>query len=186
MTPQYYIVNALGFALQLVPVMFVVLRPFGAGRYRMPRRKLMAALAVFGVLASAAFPLATCFIDVVDPAIVGNIYLLVAAVVFAVIYFRVVDDLPARKALSFVLGVVYGAVQYSVVNLLLPFVVPPGDYLVADPYSLWGTVFYAATTAIMLPLMVLFQERALRRYHPSASRTPGRAGNRGGFDAECE
>ena len=80
MTPQYYIVNALGFALQLAPVMCVVLRPFGAGRYRMPRRKLMTALVVFGMLASAAFSLATCFIDVVDPAIVGNFYLFAAAV----------------------------------------------------------------------------------------------------------
>ena len=164
MTLQYYMVNALGFALQLVPAMFVVLRPFGGKRYRVPRRALLAALAVYGAVVSFAFPLVTHYVDAIDAALLGNFYLLVAALTFAVVYFYVVDDKPIRKVLAFVFGIVYVAVQYSVVNLLLPLAAPSGELQSTDPYSLWGTGLYVVTTVVMLPLVVLFQEKAFRRY----------------------
>ena len=164
MTLQYYIVNAFGFALQLVPVMFVVLRPFGGKCYRVPRWALWIALAAYGAVVSLAFPLVVYHVQVIDIALLGNLYLLMAALIFAAAYFSVVDAPPARKLLGFVFGIVYAAVQYSVVNLLLPLVAPPEAYAVSDPYSLWGTALFAITTAIMLPLAVLFQEKALRRY----------------------
>lgn len=164
MALQYYMVNAIGFALQLVPAMFVVLRPFGGKRCRVPRRALLAALAVYGAAVSFAFPLVTYHVDVIGPALLGNFYLLAVALVFAVVYFCVVNDKPIRKVLAFVFGIVYAAVQYSIVNLLLPLVAPSGELLSTDPYSLWGTGLYAVTTVVMLPLAVLFQEKALRRY----------------------
>lgn len=157
-------VNALGFALQLVPTMFVVLRPFGGRRYRVPRRALWIALAAYGAVASLAFPPVAHGVRVIDTALLGNLYLLSAALVFAVAYSHIVDASPARKFLAFAFGIVYAAVQHSVVNLLLPLVAPPEAYAVSDPYSPWGAGLYAVTTAIMLPLAVLFQERALRRY----------------------
>lgn len=157
-------VNALGFALQLVSAMFVVLRPFGGKRYRVPRRVLLTTLAVYGAAASFAFPLVTYYVDVIDAALLGNFYLLAVALVFAVGYFCVVDDKPIRKVLAFVFGIVYAAVQYSVVNLLLPLVAPSSELQSTDPYSPWGTGLYAVTTAVMLPLAVLFQEKAFRRY----------------------
>lgn len=85
MTLQYYMVNAIGFALQLVPAMFIVLRPFGGKRYRVPRRAILAALAVYGAVVSLAFPLVTCYVDVIDSALLGNFYLLAVALVFAVV-----------------------------------------------------------------------------------------------------
>ena len=72
-------VNALGFALQLVSAMFVVLRPFGGKRYRVPRRVLLTTLAVYGAAASFAFPLVTYYVDVIDAALLGNFYLLAVA-----------------------------------------------------------------------------------------------------------
>ena len=164
MTLQYYIVNALGFALQLVPAMFVVLRPFGGKRYRVPRRALLAALAVYGAAVSLAFPLVTYYVDIIGAALLGNFYLLAVALVFAVVYFCVVNDKTIRKVLAFVFGIVYVAVQYSVVNLLLPLVAPSNELQSTDPYSVWGAELYVVTTAVMLPLAVFFQEKALRRY----------------------
>ena len=164
MTLQYYIVNALGFALQLVPAMFIVSRPFDGKCYRMPRWTLWIVLASYGAAVSLAFPLVVYHVRIVDTALLGNFYLLAVALVFAAAFSYVVDAPPVRKLLVLMFGVVYAAVQYSVVNLLLPLVAPPGEYAVSDPYSLWGAALFAITTAIMLPFAVLFQEKALRRY----------------------
>ena len=164
MTFQYYMVNALGFALQLIPAMFVVLRPFNRRRYRVPRRTLLAALAMYGAAVSLAFPLVMYYVDAINTSLLGNFCLLAAALVFAVGYFCVIDDKPVRKVLAFVFGIIYVAVQYSVVNLLLPLVAPSSELQSTDPYSLWGTGLYAVTTAVMLPLAVLFQEKAFRHY----------------------
>lgn len=163
-----YLRNAAGFFLQLYPCMLMLFLPFPKEAYRFPLRWILGGVTVSAVGLAALFPAVLYGAKNWDVPFVCNLFALATAFLTLAACIRLVREALLKKILVFVVVLFYAAAQYWLVNALnglLREVEPLSLQLEGwAVYSTQGLVMYAATTAVLLPLMLRFMLPPLREY----------------------
>ena len=159
MSVFYYLRNAIGFALQLIPGVVLILLPFDKKRFRIPSLPLVYLLFCgLAVLFSLFFPFVSYPTDNNLP---SNLYMCAALLAEVILFGVIIRDTPGRKLLVFLSAVLFASVQYSLANILLTFFSLPDETQIYSPATFWS---YLIITAVLLPLMVCFVRRQLKKH----------------------
>ena len=158
--------NALGFFIQLFPCALMIFLPFSPETYRFRCKQVFTWMTVITAVLAALFPAALYLFDRNGDPIYWfqpNLFMLVAILLVLVIYAWMVREMLIKKFLVFSVVLFYAVSQFFLVNMLLPYLP-----LSTDPrgfvYSQGGLLLYAATTVLLLPLMLVAVLRPLGEY----------------------
>lgn len=177
MTVFDFFCQIVGFLAQTLPVVLLSLVPFSEKALSRPRRHLMVfytlMMLVLGLglacgvtliwhLCEAANRLMTLF---------GNGYMLLALVLYVIVFFRSVRESALKKSTILVLLIHYAAIQFTLVNALLAFyynsVGDWGSLAHLLPYAAAGTVLYLVLSLLSVPPVALFLQRVVRPALPA-------------------
>ncbi len=165
----FFLRNAAGFMVQFFPCMLLIFLPFPEEAYRFRKKWILTGITILAAAFAVLFPAVlygTAKWDLEWPCR----QLFIAAVIFltlAACIWLVQEDL-IKKILIFTVVSFYAASQYWLVNALNGFLSTAFPFLLEmeswSVYSPCGLVMYCATTALLLPLMIIFVVRPLREY----------------------
>ena len=163
---NFYLRNALGFFLQVYPCALMSLLPFPQGAYRFRRRYIFFWITVIAAALAALYPAALCLRRrSVSPwhTFLPDLLIFAAFPLMLFACVLTVRETLLKKILVFSIVLFYAAAQFSLVNLLLPFL-PWSTDLEGFAYSQNGLVLFAATAALLMPLMLAAVIRPLGEY----------------------
>ena len=161
-----YLRNALGFFIQLFPCALMIFLPFPRETYRFRRKHIFFWMTVIAVVLAAMFPAALYLCDTNGDPITPfqpGLFMFIAILLVLAVYTWMVRETPIKKVLVFSVVLFYAVSQFFLVNTLLPYLpwsTDPEGYV----YSQGGLVLYAATTVLLLPLMLVTMIRPLGEY----------------------
>lgn len=170
MIADFFLRHFIGFSMQIVPGVLLLLLPFDRARYRV-RASIqwmifaLAALILAGLyafLAAAAYSSNQQSDDTGYP--FGNFFMLVSILIIATLYFLLIVDRPLNKLLVLFGVVTFASIQYSLVNVLLDFTPTPPDSQIGQTYDINTCFVYLIVTAVLLPPVAVFFRRTLRTY----------------------
>lgn len=172
MTVFDFFCQMVGFLAQTQPVVLLSLLPFSEKALSRPRRQLM----VFYTLMMLALGLGlACGVTLIwhwcataDSlmTLFGNGYMLVALVLYVVVFFHSVRESVLKKVTILVLLIHYAAIQFTLVNVLLALYYNSfgdrGSLTHLLPYAAAGTVLYLVLSLLSVPPLALFLQRVAR------------------------
>ena len=161
-----YLRNAVGFFIQFFPCAVMVFLPFSQEACRFRRKRIFTWMTIIAAGLAALFSAALCLPDrnkhpgytfLADMLMLAAILLALAA------HAWIVREPLIKKSLVFSIVLCYAVLQFVLVNILLPYL-PWSTELAGLTYSQNGLVLYAATTVVMMPLMLITVIRPLGEY----------------------
>lgn len=161
-----YLLCALGFFIQFFPCAVMIFMPFPKEAYRFSPRKIFIWITCISVLFSAVFSIVLCLRDMSRyPAhtVISNLFILSAMLLILAAYIWLVRESLIKKTLVFFIVLFYAVTAFVIVNMLQPFFIK-GTTTIAYPYAGITVLLYAATTAVLLPLMLVCVLRPLKTY----------------------
>ena len=161
-----YLRNALGFFIQCYPCALMIFLPFPPEAYRFRRKYIFFWITVIAAVLAALFAaglylrdMGENLMDTFHP----NLLILTAILLVLANHAWMVRETVPKKLLAFDIVLFYAVAQYYLVNALLPFL-PWSTDLEGLVYSQNGLVLYAATTVLLLPLMLVTVIRPLKDF----------------------
>ena len=161
-----YLRNALGFFIQLFPCALMIFLPFPQETYRFRRKHMFFWMTVIAAILAALFSATLCLrdmsrypINIFRP----NLLMFAAILLVLAVYAWMVRETLVKKILVFSVVLFYAVSQFFLVNTLLPYLPLSAD-TEGLVYSQNGVVLYAATTVLLLPLMLAAVIRPLGEY----------------------
>ena len=161
-----YLRNALGFFIQLFPCALMIFLPFSPETYRFRCKRVFTWMTLITAVLAALFPAALYQCDRHGNPIASfqpGLLMLLAILLVLAVYAWMVRETTVKKVLVFSVVLFYAVTQFFLVNALLPYLP-----LSTDPegfvYSQGGLALYAATTVLLLPLMLVTMIRPLGEY----------------------
>ena len=163
---NFYLRNALGLFLQTYPCALMAFLPFPQEACRFRRRQIFFWVTVIAAVLAALYPAALCLRGrnvypwhtfLPDLLIFAAFLLLAAACVW------IVRETLIKKVLVFSIVTFYAVAQFSLVNMFLP-LLPWSTDLGGFAYSQNGLALFAATTVLLMPLMLAVVIRPLGEY----------------------
>ena len=161
-----YLRNTLAFFLQIFPCALMTFLPFPQGSYRFRRKYTFFWMTVITAVLAALYPAVLCLNR-------GSVYpghmFLPDLLIFAVFPLLLsaciwlVRETLIKRVLVLSIVLFYVAAQFFLVNMLLPFL-PWSTDLEGFAYSENGLVLFAATTVLLIPLMLAAVIRPLGEY----------------------
>lgn len=165
---SFYLCNAGGFLLQLLPCVLLCFLPFPPDRFRFPWRRVILGMLAYVLAAAVLFPQALLCADKVFKGmrgyfanLAGDVIFLLATVAVVAAFGWLVRDAAIKKALVLIVVVFYASTQFWLVNLLLPFV--PFDNK-GYVYSVRSLFLYFVTMAVLLPIVVVMVLRPVGEF----------------------
>ena len=161
-----YLRNALGFFIQLYPCALMIFLPFPRNAYRFRRKNIFFWMTVIAVILAALFPAALYLCDMNGKPINSfqpGLIMLTAILLILAAYAWMVREPLIKKVLVFSVVLFYAVTQFFLVNTLLPHL-PWSSDTGGFVYSQNGLALYAATTVVLLPLMLVSMIRPLGEY----------------------
>ena len=157
-----YLCNAVGFFLQLYPCTVLCLIPAGEEAFRYSKRKIYWGVTLAVAVLSALFPLMLSAVGWnTNIYLAANVYMLVAVVLYAALYFWIVRETVSKKLVVLFLVIFFAVTQFVLVVLLQPFVEHWSIWSIWNdtfPYrNIYGShsVFlWVVLDAVMVPLAV--------------------------------
>lgn len=164
---NFYLRNALGFFLQIFPCTLMAFLPFPCDSFRFRPKWVFTCLTAAVAALAALYPAALCLCR--RSVYTGRHTFLPDLLIFAAFPFIlaaciwIVRETLIKKILVFSIVTFYAVAQFFLVNMLLPFL-PWSTDLEGFAYSQNGLVLFAATTALLMPLMLAAVIRPLGEY----------------------
>lgn len=168
------VMQAVGFLAQTLPVAVLCCVPFSDGELRLPRGRLLGflcgglclAAAGLGILAGGL----SQGLEGRDTLLntVGDAYMSVCLLAFAVTFFWTVHTDFRKKFLVFVLLVHYAAILFTVAVIIttkMNRLLGSGGYYM--PYAVWDVASYVVLGAVTVPFLYAFLKRTVRRSLPA-------------------
>lgn len=163
-----FLKNAIGFFIQVLPCNIIIFLPFPEGSCRIGRKRLFAAVISATALLSVLLSALLCSDIDPDIAFLADFSMLCALSLMLAAYIYIVRESVIKKVLVFFIIMFYGALQYCIVNALSGFI---SKFLGISPlstghaaYTVQGILLYFATSALMLPFVVMFLSRTIGEY----------------------
>ena len=161
-----YLRNAIGFFIQFFPCAVMIFLPFPQEAYRFRCKRIFTWMTIIAAGLAALFSMALCSPD--RSGYPGHIFLsellMLAAILLALAaHAWIVRETLIKKILVFFIVLFYAVAQFFLVNILLPFF-PWSTDLEGFAYSQNGLILYAATTVVLIPLMLITVIRPLGEY----------------------
>lgn len=161
-----------GFLAQTLPVVLLSLVFFPDEVLRDARRRLMLFDTLMMLVLGLGLACGTILIWKLCEAandlmpLFGNGYMLLALVLYGVVFFRSVRESALKKVTVLVLLIHYAAIQFTLVNVLMTlYYSSVGDRSrleVLAPYGSTSVFFYLLLILVMLPPVALFLQRVVR------------------------
>ena len=171
MTGQYILRHSLGFALQVLPAVSLMLLSFDRGCFRIRASRLWGLVMGLALLLSAAFPaaqfatgsydLSAAGVGMLEGSRFANLYMCASIALLLLPFIFLVREPALRKLVAFSFALVYGGLQYSLANLLIPYLPLPDGAEVFPPQTFAA---FAIVTAVTFPPIALYFRREVRRY----------------------
>lgn len=165
---MFYLVNALGFFIQLAPCALMIFLPFPELAFRFERKRVLVGTALAPALLSALFPLVLMIFPPNPGGMAGNLMMLFAMLLILAAYVWLVREALIKKIMVFFIVLFYAVAQFCLANTIKSIIsAATGSMLVVEPgwsYSLLDTLLFAATAAVMLPVTLLRVIRPLRDF----------------------
>ena len=172
MTVFDFFCQMVGFLAQTLPVVLLSLVFFPDEVLRDARRRLMLFDTLMMLVLGLGLACGTILIWKLCEAandlmpLFGNGYMLLALVLYGVVFFRSVRESALKKVTVLVLLIHYAAIQFTLVNVLLALYYNSfgdrGSLTHLLPYAAAGTVLYLVLSLLSVPPLALFLQRVAR------------------------
>ena len=161
---RFYMRNAVGFFIQFFPCAVMIFLPFPQEACRFRRKNIFFWMTVIAAGMAALFP-AALYLRVRSgyPAFLPGLQMLAAILLTLAAHTWIVREPPMKKMLAFSIVLCYAVAQFFMVNILLLYLPWSAD-MEGFVYSQNGLALYAATTVVMMPLMIMTVIRPLGEY----------------------
>ncbi len=161
-----FLCNALGFLVQLFPCALMLFLPFPSETYRFRRERIFTRLVLASAVMAVLFSAVVCLRDTDRYSrhiILSNSFMLAAILLVLAAYIWLVRESLMKKTLVFFIVLFYAVMEYIIVNEIHALIYPGPDTTMY-PYTRRFLMLYALTTALSMPLMLMFVVRPLREY----------------------
>lgn len=170
MTWEIFLMEALGFFLQLFPCILMCFLPFDRDKLVCGKRKLFTLLALGALLAAAVFPNLVHCADTesfFSFKLIADLYMLLVIILAVTAHVCLVRETMTKKLLVVYVVILYAVLIYWLSNRLEPVLTPllggwPGDVLLV--YAPSYHVFYALSLVTLFPLAYLFMRRNMAAF----------------------
>ena len=150
---SFYLSNALGFFIQLMPCAVLIFLPFPEETIRVPKKRVLTGTVLVAGVLAALFPLV---LRTAGLEMLGDLLMLLAAVLTLAAAVWLVEEPPLKKLLVFFVVLFHAVAQFWMVNTVWLFL-PERlfmDRAVYGPYPPMTTVLYAVCAAVTLPVVL--------------------------------
>ena len=162
-----FLENALGFFIQLFPCALMIFLPFPREAYRFGRRTIIFGMMIVSAVMASLFSVALCLRDINKyplHIILSNLSMFAAILFVLAAYISLVRESLLKKLMVFFIVLFYAASEFVLVNVIHSFIYPGLPDTTAYPYTPSFLLLYAASTALLLPLMLAVVIRPLKEY----------------------
>lgn len=160
----FYIRQAAGYFLQLVPCIVLCMLPFEKKQYRIKRKYFIAVLVplilVLGVGFAAMFK--TVAGQTEKSILLADLYMGCTWIICFLLYLLVIKRNFFIKLMVLCVSIAYGVAMFILENIIQSFLYP--NYRSLQIYSWYCFTIYLFLTLCTFPLMILFEEKVLKEY----------------------